>query len=86
MDEYTGPKVINTAVGRQRFTQFESTIPDPAYVAWLEQKVAELNRQFKLLSQSNASLRQQIFSMQVAESRRWRWDQDHVPYGDDEYR
>ena len=73
MDEYTGPKTIDL-------------VPAPEYVAWLEQKVAELNRQFKLLSQSNASLRQQIFSMQAAESRRWRWDQDHVPYGDDEYR
>lgn len=51
----------------------------------LEQQVAELNRQIVLLKQSNTSLRQQLSVYQAAESRRARWDHDHLPYGDDDH-
>lgn len=55
------------------------------YCTQLEAQVAELNRQINLLKQSNASLRRQLSVYQAAESRRVRWDHDHLPYGDDEH-
>jgi len=51
----------------------------------LNKQVAELKSQLESCRKSNASLRKQLEAHRRDESRRFRDQQDYVPYGDDDY-
>jgi hypothetical protein len=55
------------------------------YATWLEERVAELNCQLDSCRKNNSSLRRQLEASHRDEARRFRQQQDYVPYGDDDY-
>lgn len=74
MDEFQGPKTIQK-VGSDCPVV---TVVNPDYI-WIKSEPASPTTQY------NASLRLQLTSMRESEIRRRKWEQDHLPYGDDEY-
>lgn len=51
----------------------------------LSKQVAELNCQLESCRKNNSSLRRQLEASHRDEARRFRQQQDYVPYGDDDY-
>lgn len=55
------------------------------HIDWLEKQVVELNCQLESCRKNNASLQRQLEASKRDEARRFRQQQDYVPYGDDDY-
>ena len=55
------------------------------YVKWLEDRIQSLEKEVTSVKKRCSSLRIQLSNHEENDNRRYHYDSDHVPYGDDEY-
>jgi hypothetical protein len=77
MDEYNGPKTLIDEAGVEH--------PLPDYVKWLEEQVVSLSQSLNLARSTINQLRNNASSGSEYHRRRLRWEEDYLPYADDDH-